>query len=556
MRFVRRRPLIAAAVASVALIAGDATAIAQAVRNAAAVVRSYDGLYNNIAHPRWGLLGTSLLRGPSGAHYADGRSRPAGQKRPPARQISNVIFKQQGPMPNAAGLSDYIWTWGQFLDHDMSLSIAPHGSQPIPIPAFDPEFDPAGTGTQTILFRRTFFNPLTGGTGPREQLNLISSYIDGSMVYGTEPYRARWLRTLVGGELKVTPTPVGDLLPYNDGKQLNAGNPEQVSYSKMLFVAGDIRANEQPTLAAIQTVFVREHNFQARRIREAQPELRDEQIYQQARRIVIAEIQHITYDEFLPALLGTGGLGPDPGYDINANAGVSIVFSTAGFRLGHTLLSPNLLRLQEDGTPSARGPLALRDAFFEPTPPILASEGVEPILRGLAAQAAQELDDKVIDDVRSFLFGKPGAGGLDLISLNIQRGREMGLPDFNTVRADFGLPRKTTFAAITSDPQKAATLERLYGDVNDIDPFVGFLTEDRVPGSLVGDTLRTVLVDQFSRSRAGDRFWYERALDSADLERVRSTRLSDIVLRNTTIRAIQPNAFFIGPSQGTTPTTR
>lgn len=555
MKQVGRRLLAVTVAAAIAIIASDATAVAQAARGAASVAQSLDGLSNNIAHPRWGLLGTSLLRGSSGAHYPDGRSAPAGQKRPLARQISNAIFRQRESIPNTAGFSDYIWTWGQFLDHDLSLSIAPHGNQPIPIPAFDPEFDPSGTGRQTIAFRRTFFNPLTGVTGPREQLNLVSSYVDGSMIYGTDPYRARWLRTLTGGELKVTATLVGDLLPYNDGKRLNAGNPEQVSYSKALFVAGDIRVNEQPTLAAIHTVFVREHNFQARRIRQEHPELRDEQIYQQARRIMIAEIQHVTYDEFLPALLGADGLGPDRGYDPNLNASVSILFSTAAFRLGHTLLSPTLPRLQEDGTPSARGPLSLRDTFFEPTPGLLAAEGIDPLLRGVAAQRAQELDDKVIDDVRSFLFGKPGAGGLDLISLNIQRGREVGLPDFNTVRADFSLPRKATFAALTSDAAKAEVLSRLYGgDVNDIDPFVGFLTEDRVRGQLVGETLRAALLDQFTRLRAGDRFWYERTLDAADLQRVKATRLSDIVLRTTGITTLQPNLFFAAARPGVQPT--
>jgi len=490
-------------------------------------------------------VGVNLLRGPSGAHYPDGRSAPAGQKRPLAREISNRIFRQTGDLPNRAGLSDYIWTWGQFLDHDLSLSIATYGNLSIAVPSSDPEFDPTGTGKQTMLFRRTFFNPLTGVTSPREHMNLVSSYIDGSMVYGTDPIRSRFLRTLSGGEMKVTATAVGDLMPYNDGAQLNAGNPEQVNYSKALFVAGDIRANEQPTLAAIHTVFVREHNFQARRIRQEHPEWRDEQIYQQARRIVIGEIQHVTYDEFLPALLGAPDVGADAGYDATVNASVSIVFSTAAFRLGHTLLSPNLLRLKDDGTPAAQ-PLSLRETFFEPTPPILAAAGTDPILRGLAAQRAQELDDKVIDDVRSFLFGKPGQGGLDLISLNIQRGRDVGLPDFNTVRADFGLPRKAAFSDITSDADKAQTLSRLYGgNINDLDPFVGFLVEDRVPGRLVGETLRAVLLDQFSRSRAGDRFWYERTLDAADLERVKSTRLSEILLRTTSIRALQRNVFFV-----------
>lgn len=46
----------------------------------------------------------------------------------------------------------------------------------------------------------------------------------------------------------------------------------------------------------------------------------------------------------------------------------------------------------------------------------------------------------VIDDVRNFLFGPPGSGGMDLPALNIQRSRDMGLPSYNQARLDFGLP--------------------------------------------------------------------------------------------------------------------
>jgi hypothetical protein len=192
----------------------------------------------------------------------------------------------------------------------------------------------------------------------------------------------------------------------------------------------------------------------------------------------------------------------------------------------------------------------LRATFFANTPPRLMSEGIDPLLRGLAAQKAQELDDKVIDDVRNFLFGTPGMGGLDLISLNIQRGREMGLPDFNTVRADLGLSRRKQFPEITSDPAKAARLERLYGgDIDDIDPFVGLFVEDPLPGHIVGETLMAALVDQFRRSRAGDRFWYEATLDANDLQRVRSTRLSDIIRRNTKIQKLQQDVFFVAPPE-------
>ena len=158
----------------------------------------------------------------------------------------------------------------------------------------------------------------------------------------------------------------------------------------------------------------------------------------------------------------------------------------------------------------------------------------------------QELDSKVIDDVRNFLFGAPAVGGLDLISLNLQRGRDLGLPDFNTVRQDFGLPRKETFKKITSDPTMAAALRSLYGSVDDIDVFAGLLVEDDLPGRIVGETLFRVLADQFERSRSGDRFFYERTLTAQELHAVRASRLSDIIKRNTTIRKIQGNVFRLG----------
>lgn len=507
--------------------------------------RSIDGTGNNVAHPHWGATEAQLLRGPSGAHYADGVSAMGGANRPSPRQISNALFQQDVSIPNQRNISDFIWTWGQFLDHDFSLTEGAHELMPVTVPLCDAYLDPYCTGTQVIPFKRSVYDASTGtdATNPRQQFNEITGYVDGSNVYGSDAARAAWLRTFQGGKLKVTHTSYGDLLPYNDGTQPNAGSPEKPDLSTDLFVAGDIRANEQPTLAVMHTLFVREHNWQAERIARAHPGYSDEQLYQAARRIVIAELQHITYTEFLNALLGPGAVGDDCGYDPNANAGVAQSFSTAAYRLGHTLLSPFILRLNEDGTPVAAGPLSLRDAFFSATPPLLENGGIEPFLRGVAAQKAQDLDRFVIDDVRSFLFGPAGAGGLDLLALNLQRGRDHGLPDFNTVRAELGLPRYVSFSQITSDAQVAQALEQLYGSIDNIDLFAGLFVEDDTPGSIVGETMRAVLVEQFRRTRAGDRFWYERSLTGAELDRVKSTRLSDIIKRNTGIRNIQKNVF-------------
>jgi len=272
-------------------------------------------------------------------------------------------------------------------------------------------------------------------------------------------------------------------------------------------LAGDIRANENVALTAMQTLWVREHNRIADQIAAEDPSLSDEAIYQRARAIVTAEIQAITYNEFLPVLLGPQAIRPYHGYDPSVNPGIANIFSTAAYRFGHSMLPSELLRLNDDGSVIEAGNLSLRSAFFAPQE--LVDQGIDSVLLGAASQESQEIDTQIVDDVRNFLFGPPGAGGFDLASLNIQRGRDHGLPDYNQTRSDLGLEPVSRFADITSDPEVQAALEQVYGDVDNIDVWVGGLAEDHVPGSSVGKLLQTVLVDQFERIRDGDRFWYQ-----------------------------------------------
>jgi len=154
----------------------------------------------------------------------------------------------------------------------------------------------------------------------------------------------------------------------------------------------------------------------------------------------------VTYKEFLPLLLGDNALEAYEGYDASVNAGIANEFSTAAYRFGHTMLSPQLLQVGDDGTTEA---IALRSAFFNPT---LATEsGIDSLLKGLASQVAQEVDNLVVDDVRNFLFGPPGSGGFDLASLNIQRGRDHGLASYNNVREALGLGAIADISEITSN---------------------------------------------------------------------------------------------------------
>ncbi|MEZ6132975.1 MAG: peroxidase family protein [Planctomycetaceae bacterium] len=494
---------------------------------------SLDGTGNNSDHPDWGSTDEDLLRLTTAA-YEDGVSAPSGADRPNAREISNAISAQSESVPNDRGLTDYIWIWGQFLDHDIDLSDAadPEEAFNVDVPAGDAFFDPFGTGEVQIALNRSDY--ADSDTGIREQLNSITAFIDGSVVYGSDQERADALRTFVGGQLK---TSEGNLLPFNESGLENAGGTTDT-----LFLAGDVRANENVALTSMHTIFVREHNRIASELAAKNPRLTDEQLYQQARSIVAAEIQVITYNEFLPALLGPDALSEYAGYDPTVNPGIANEFSTAAYRLGHSLLSPELQRLDENGNVIDAGNLSLASAFFNAGEVV--DNGIDAILRGAASQLAQELDVSVIDDVRNFLFGPPGAGGLDLVTLNIQRGRDHGIADYNQVRRDLGLTAVTSFDQITSSPELALALEDTYGSVDNIDLWVGGLAEDHLPGSSLGLTFTTIIVDQFERLRAGDSNWYQNRFSGEQLRQLESTTLADVIERNTDIQGLQTNVFF------------
>ncbi|MFT4572047.1 MAG: peroxidase [Hyphomicrobiaceae bacterium] len=502
--------------------------------------RSIDGSDNNQSDSSIGSAGTTLRR-LAPADYADGVSELAGQDRASARAVSNLVCAQEEDRSNPVGASDFVWQWGQFVDHDIDLTQGadPAEAADITVPLGDFWFDPFETGDITISLSRSAWDPTTGGgpDNPREQINQITAWIDGSNVYGSDETRAAALRTNDGtGRLR---TSDGNLLPFNEDGLSNAGGT-----SASLFLAGDIRANEQVGLLAMHTLFVREHNRLARRFGRRNRNASGDQIYEMARQLVGAEIQAITYKEFLPALLGPGAIGSWRGYDENIDASIRNEFSTASYRFGHSLLSPTLLRLDRRGNEIEEGHLSLSDAFFSPQ--LITDEGgIEPLLRGLAAQLCQTVDPYVVDDVRNFLFGVPGAGGFDLAALNIQRGRDHGLPSYNDLRAAYGLPRIQSFTEITSDETTRMALFAAYGDVDSIDAWVGGLAEDAVPQSMVGPTIEAVLVNQFRVLRDGDRFWYQGTLSRRDLRYVERMTLAKIIRKNTNIRGrqVQRNVF-------------
>lgn len=511
--------------------------------------RTITGVSNNLEHTEWGAINTPLLQF-TDLGFADGYAAVGGTNRPNPREISNRLFAQGSSLLNdPTGLSDFTFIWGQFIDHDLGLTS--DGPEPlfIQVPAGDPFFDPFGAGMAIIPMHRNAFDPASGtGPGnPRRFLNEITAFLDGSGVYGSDEARASWLRTFVGGKLKVS---AGNLLPYNTvtgefGDPIDPTAPSMANNagpSQVIFVAGDVRASENPLLASIHTLFVREHNRQCDFLAEKHPDWTDEQLYQYARKFVSGFIQSIVYDEWLPAM-GVE-LTPYSGYQPTVNPQMMNIFTAAAFRMGHTLLNSNILRLDGQGNVIPQGNMSLRDAFFNPYP-IQESGGIDPFLKGMAVQVQQKFDAKVIDDVRNFLFGQPGFGGLDLVSININRGRERGLPDYNTVRENFGLSHLNFFQQINPDAGVFAALQVIYGGINKIDPWVGMLAERPVTGSIFGPTVLQIMRQQFTALRDGDRFYYwnDPVLTEAEKTYIHELKLRDIIMYNTNINLMQDDVF-------------
>ena len=493
-------------------------------------VRTIDGSGNDRSNPLENQADTVFLR-QTKASYADGTNSPSGADRPGPREISNAVLEERGRFHDARKLSAMTWAWGQFLDHDITST--PNSGKPdlnITVPKGDRHFDPYGEGKAIIPFARSTAAPGTGaGTDAvREQKNNITGWIDASMVYGSDPHRAAALRSFEGGRLKTGPD---DMLPHNTMGLVN-DNPTRKPETSLL-AAGDARANENLGLLSLQTLFLREHNRLVAEFAAKNPGLDDESLYQMARKVVGALVQNITVKEYLPSLLGQDTLGAYQGYQPEVDARVSNEFSTASFRMGHSQVEPLIWREGADGERIPEGDIAMLNAFFAPER--LSEGGIDPLLRGLASFTQEPTDEGVTSALRNMLFGKPGSGGLDLAALNIQRGRDHGLPDFNSFRQSYGLPAYESFAQLTGGDEKlAGKLASVYASVEQVDPWVGMLCEEPLAGSSVGQTISTALTDQFGRLRDGDRFWFENDPDLAGWkETITNTSLMDVIRRNS-----------------------
>ena len=380
--------------------------------------------------------------------------------------------------------------------------------------------------------------------GGRQQINDITSFIDGSMVYGSDATLAGQLRQFSGGRLRV-----GRSIPPGAKPSL----PLDPSGCLGCFLAGDTRVNEQIGLTTLHTIFMREHNRVASILAGINPNWNDEKLYQEARKIVGAQIQRITYYEFLPAVMGKASfnslIGQYTGYNPVVNPSVPTEFSTAAFRFGHSLVKPSFSLL--DRTYSQIGGIPLVSAFVNPSIFSVAN-GTDQILRGLLTTNSRRSDEYLVSTLTNELFAtnsinpgyNSGTVGSDLASLNIQRGRDHGLPPYSTVRNY--CQRITGLKPTFKNDITLIRALQTYGSLDTADLWPLGLAETPLAGSLIGPTFSCLFADAFKALRSGDRFYFENpnAFNRSQLDEIKKSTMSRIICDNAdNISLIEPNAF-------------
>lgn len=526
--------------------------------------RTHDGTCNNRKRPRWGSAQMPFHRFLA-PEYADGvegiRRSIHNAQLPSARFVSLVVH---GTRQEEAPVTMMLALWGQLLDHDLTATAQPrslNGSTPrccgksdddlhpsclpIKVPLDDPWLSPLGVRCLEFL-RSAPAQRRDCLLSWREQTNQVTSYIDASPIYSSNPRTSDNARIFRSGLLLFGRGPPSEDVCF------------RAALANQCIRPGDARSGEQPGLLMLHMVWVNEHNQIATRLSDINPHWSDEKLYQETRRIVGAMFQHVTYREFLPVILGkevsrlfnleleTSGFYK--GYDPGVNPTVANEFSAAAFRFGHSLIQGSYMRADRHH----RFILNNVTLHEETADGDLGGPGsLHRLVRGMVNQRALKRDEFITAELTNHLFQtRSFPFGLDLAAINIQRGRDHGIQPYVNWRIPCGLTPVKNWEDLdrVSGPASAHRLRKAYRSVDDIDLFVGGLAERPVVGGIVGPTFSCIIAQQFSNLRKGDRFWYENpgfesSFTPAQLESIRQVAFSQVLCRALGGGTLQPHVF-------------
>ncbi|XP_033207455.1 uncharacterized protein LOC117167015 [Belonocnema kinseyi] len=529
--------------------------------------RTHTGRCNNALHPSWGAALESYTRFLP-PEYQDGVSLPKSNL-PSAREVSTKVHSG-GPDIRHPYLMALTAMFGQFVAHDMAHTPRmelPNGERfkccDVEFENFHPECFPIQAENAIGCMEYSRSAPHPGTTlegcklGPRQQINQASSYLDLSPIYGSSEETSGILREGIGGALNTQ----RKNLPMASKDLQNCR-----SQSKALpcFLSGDSRVNEHPGLALMHVLFLREHNRIAQKLHTLNPHWEDEKIYQETRKIVIAEMQHVTYNEFLPVILGEPFLdkfdlrltpgGYFRGYDFRADATISNAAASAGFSF-FVALTPKTLDLVDSRSTQKSGERSLLSAFYAPQE-LYEAGAIDRLITGATAGHSRKpfppgLNEILLD--RYFHDGKTNDVAVDYAAQMIQQGRDHGLPPYIKWRSYCDLPSVNEFRDLqeTMLSETIERLQRVYSKVEEVDLVTGALSELPVEGSVLGPTFLCLLGKTFRNARLGDRYWYENEHTPGSflpdqLEEIKKTTMARILCDNgDRLKRVQPRAFIL-----------
>ncbi|XP_032528753.2 peroxidase [Danaus plexippus] len=536
--------------------------------------RTQDGSCNNLDHPLlWGVSNTPFRR-VLPPDYGDGVSSPRtgwnGAPLPSARDVSVTVHR-----PSYAHDTQFtvmLAVWGQFIDHDITATALNKGANSTPISCctdmtihpecFPVKLDPEDPFYQDynltcMEFVRSAPAP-TCHFGHREQLNQATAFLDASTVYSFMENKTNQLRAGANGQLRMLKLGPWELLPPSTDPNDGCNTVEMNAKGRYCFESGDDRANENLHLTTMHLLWARQHNRVAARLQQLNPAWDDQQLFQETRRIVGAQMQHITYAEFLPSILGEDVMwslnltlqesGYATVYDSTVDPSIANHFSAAAFRFAHTLL-PGLIHNVDLSTGTVSY-THLHEMLFNPYA-LYNEQGSKRSVRSAIYTPVHAVDPHITSELSNHLFERSVANsssnvkganplpcGLDLVSLNIQRGRDHGLPAYPAWREHCGLSRPHTFEDLEPifDELSLSRICKIYKSVDDIDLYTGALAEDP-KGRLLGPTLTCLVADQFLRIKVGDRYWYETSdpdinFTPEQLYEIRKTTLAGVICAN------------------------
>ena len=602
--------------------------------------RSLSGHCNNVQNPEWAASQTPLVRY-APARYADNIAKPFKSARGPLQAGSSR--KDNSPLPSARAVSMAIYGastgggahshmttmlsfFGQFVFHDLAFvpqtgtSIkccqSPRASSAKPHPECMPiEFQSvSGQEEQYCLDYVRSAPAVRSGCnlGHRDQLNLVTAYLDGSAIYGSTEAQMRRLRAYTGGRLRSQRAPIGhdqqsggssplELLPQiklsldanssstealwanaaEECRQMasmrRTGSGADDQHPANCFQAGDIRVNENIGLTLMHTIWMREHNHIADRLGQLNKHWRDERLFEEARRIVVAELQHIAFAEFLPSILGEEVMqrfnlsilnqGYSQNYDPQLSAAVSNELATAVFPFILSTIPSALERYSE--RLEMLGSTSLTDTFMDGSD-LFKRNRFAQYLTGMMSQSAMEpvlgvmpmtMTDQEQGAVGGRLAGqevrnssRPINGAhqppqIDAVALTIQKGRDHGLRSYLYWRRVCQLKPLVRSWQDLGQVMPSGTVNKLrqvYASVEQLDLYLALL-ESPAPGATIWPTFVCLLARQFFHTKHGDRYWFENdlpglAFTPRQLDEIRQTSLAKVMCRNSqsSISFIQP----------------